>query len=108
MISFAAQVGWLSAKPQGHTETRHQMFGGELPELPAGELLADKWMQAGRAKPGFSGYMPLEWVDLQAFNALTGADLLPCEADCLVEMSRAYCAEIAETNPLRISPMERD
>ena len=83
------------------------MFGTELPELPCGELLQDTWQEIGLAGFGANGAVPLTWSEVQAFAALTNADLRPYEARCLMEMSRAYCTEIANTNPLRISPMER-
>jgi hypothetical protein len=54
-----------------------------------------------------AGVTPFEWTEIEAFNRLTAADLAPCEASCLVEMSRAYCVEIVNRNPLRKSPMER-
>jgi hypothetical protein len=55
-----------------------------------------------------AGAAPLEWAEIEAFNRLTQADLAPCEASCLADMSRAYCVEVADRNPLRKSPMERD
>jgi hypothetical protein len=54
-----------------------------------------------------SGAIPLSWQELRAFADLAGCDIKPFEALCLIEMSRAYCVEVAERDPLRISPMER-
>lgn len=65
------------------------------------------WQGLGLARDGMAGAVPLEWGEVEAFNRLTAADLSPCEASCLVDMSRAYCVEIADRNPLRKSPMER-
>lgn len=54
------------------------------------------------------GVVPFDWGEVQAYAALTAADLHPSEASCLVEMSRAYCREVIDGNPLRKAPMERD
>jgi len=54
-----------------------------------------------------AGAVPFEWGEVEAFNRLTAADLSPCEASCLVDMSRAYCVEVANRDPLRKPPMER-
>jgi hypothetical protein len=79
-----------------------------LPEMPCTELLHEIWHEIGLAGFGPHGAaVPLTWQEVQAFIATSGRDLIPIEARCLVEMSRAYCNEIANTNPLRISPMER-
>lgn len=72
------------------------------------ERLAEVWQALGYAKEGINGPMPFDWTEIEAFNRLTRADLHPCEASCLADMSRAYCLEVANRNPLRKSPMERD
>lgn len=84
------------------------LYGETLPELPASERLAELWQQLGYAKSGLNGAQPFDWTELQAFEAMTQSGLHPAEASCLVEMSRAYCVEVANGNPLRKSPMERD
>lgn len=61
----------------------------------------------GRCGMGQGGPLPLTWLELQAFGAMSGMELSAPEARCIVEMSRAYCNELANSNPLRISPMER-
>lgn len=66
------------------------------------------WQALGYARETMGGAIPFEWSEVHAFARLTCADLAPCEAFCLVDMSRAYCVEIANRNPLRIAPMERD
>jgi hypothetical protein len=97
----------MFAKPEGQDDTRLALFGEELPEIPATERLPELWRELGYARDGMSGVTPFEWAEIEAFNRLTAADLAPCEASCLVEMSRAYCVEIVNRNPLRKSPMER-
>ena len=84
------------------------MFGLSAPELPHTERLAEVWRDLGFARDGFAGAVPFEWAEIKAYADLTACDLAPCEASCLVDMSRTYCVEIANRNPLRIAPMERE
>jgi len=95
------------ARPEGSEETRLELFGEMLPELPATETLHDSWLELGCAGFGLTGATPLSWVDVAAFCQLTGADLRPWEATCLIEMSRAYVRSLSDKNPLSIAPMER-
>jgi hypothetical protein len=69
--------------------------------------LAEVWQALGYARDGFNGVVPFEWGEVESFTRLTATDLAPCEAFCLVEMSRAYCIEISNRSPLRKPPMER-
>jgi hypothetical protein len=94
--------------PDGQEENRSSLFGEHLPELPPTERLAEIWLEMGRSSDGINGATPFSWAELQAFAAMSGRDLHPCEASCLVDMSRAYCIELAERSPLRKAPMERD
>ena len=96
------------AVPEGQEENRAALFGDELPDLPPTERVADIWRELGRARQSINGPAPFEWAELQAFSALSGIALHPAEAACLVDMSREFSLEIAERNPLRKSPMERD
>lgn len=105
---FAAQVGWLLAKPEGQEENRAALFGEALPDLPPTERLHDVWRELGCAKDGFNGPLPFDWAEIAAFDRMIAADLAPCEASCLVDMSRSYCVEVTDRNPLRKAPMERD
>lgn len=84
------------------------MFGETLPEIPAAETLTDVWRDLNYAREGFAGALPFEWRELQAFSDMSGRVLAPCEASCLMDMSRAYCTAIADKNPLSKPPMERD
>jgi hypothetical protein len=95
------------AKPEGQDESRLFLYGETLPELPPAERLAAVWSELGYAKEGMAGAVPLDWSELEAFARLTDCDLNPHEASCLMDMSRAYCVEVANRNPLRKSPMER-
>lgn len=83
------------------------MYGESLPELPVAENLHYTWRTLGCVKMGASGPVPLDWVDIKAFNDLTEANLRPFEAECLVEMSRAFIAGLSDKGPLSIPPMER-
>jgi hypothetical protein len=100
-------LGYLWCVPEGAEESRASVMGMELPELPTKETLQDVWHSLGMALSGMSGAIPLSWQELRAFADLAGCDIKPFEALCLIEMSRAYCVEVAERDPLRISPMER-
>lgn len=94
-------------KPEGETETRAQLFGETLPELPPTERLADVWQSLDYATHGMAGPTPFTWGEIAAFARMTGIRLHRSEASCLMDMSRSFCAELADTNPLRIAPMER-
>ncbi len=97
----------MLVKPDGADETRLDMFGEKLPDIPATETLHDAWIDLGCANFGFAGPTPLSWVDVAAYSQLTGRALKPCEATCLIEMSRAYVQALNDKNPLSIAPMER-
>jgi hypothetical protein len=85
-----------------------QLYGESLPVLAAGERLADVWRELGYAKSGPHGAVPFDFTEVEAFNRLTNCNLAPVEALCLVDMSRVYCTEVMDNNPLRKSPMERE
>ena len=53
------------------------------------------------------GLEPFAWSEIDAYNRLTGRQLLPVQAQCLMDMSRAYVRGISDTNPLSIEPKER-
>jgi hypothetical protein len=89
-------------------ETRAEMFGEVLPDLAASERLAGLWQQLGYAGQSFNGIVPFDWRELQAFAVMTQCDITPLEALCLMDMSRAYCVEIGNRNPLSKAPMERE
>ena len=83
------------------------MFGVRLPDLPDSETLHEHWQELGCAVDSFDGLKPFSWSEIDAYSRLTGADLCPVEAQCLVDMSRAYARLRTDTNPLSIEPMER-
>ncbi len=95
------------AKPDGSSESRRELYGDDLPILPASETVADWWRELGYARSGMNGAEPYTWQELQAFAHVGGYDISPLQARCLIDMSRAYCAEIADGSPLRKPPMER-
>jgi hypothetical protein len=84
------------------------LYGETLPALPSSERLADLWQQLGYAGQSFGGVVPFSWQELQAFAEMTGCGITPAEASCLMDMSRAYCVEIGNGNPLSKAPMERE
>jgi len=85
------------------------MYGDDYPELPASESLVDYWRDIGFASPApMGGAFPISWRDVQAFKEAGGYDISPCEARCLVDMSRAYVQGMLDDHPLSIAPMERD
>lgn len=83
------------------------MFGEKLPELPYTERLADIWQSLGCSGSGVNGPAPFTWQELQAYSATSQRRLQPAEADCLIEMSRAFVAALNDKRPLSIAPMER-
>jgi hypothetical protein len=95
-------------KPEGEEQTRLQLYGESLPEMPVSERLQDIWRELGYAMPGPHGAVPFTYGEIAAFNGLADCNLAPVEAMCLVDMSRAYCVEIVEQSPLRKAPLERD
>lgn len=96
-------MGWLSAIPKGSTEARFEIYGTDLPELPATERLHEVWHDLGR----HSGQGPISWAEISAYIDLTGADLSRVEIRTLRLMSQAYVDGLMDTGPLSISPMER-
>lgn len=82
------------------------MYGLSLPELSETETLHRVWQELGMAAVGVSGAVPISWQELRAFADMAGRDIRPYEALCLVDMSRAYCAEIGNRASC-IAPMER-
>lgn len=84
------------------------MFGVRLPELPASERLAEIWAEMGMATASpMGGVTAVTWAEIDAYDRLNGRILAVCEAQCLMDMSRAYSAARDDTNPLSIEPMER-
>lgn len=84
------------------------MYGESLPELPASECVVEYWRELGYARESMNGAVPVTWQELQAFAEIGGYAISPVEARCLIDMSRAYCIEIANSSPLRKPPMERE
>lgn len=84
------------------------MYGETLPELPASEQVAEWWRELGYARSSLNGVEPFSWRELQAFAEIGGYAISPIEARCLMDMSRAYAVEVADSSPLRKPPMERE
>ena len=84
------------------------MYEARYPEAPDGETLPDLLAEAGWVSHHPSGSVkPLEWVEMQAFAAMTGVSLHPFFWRLLREMSAAYVSGLTDDNPLSIPPMER-
>lgn len=84
------------------------MFGHVVPELPATECLPEHWQDMGYAHTdALGGVSPFQWQEIDAYLRVTNCDLAPCEAQCLMDMSRAYVRAVQDTHPLSKSPMER-
>ncbi|MEX0301950.1 MAG: hypothetical protein AB3N24_05955 [Leisingera sp.] len=71
--------------------------------------MLDTLYDAGPVKHDpMAGAVALEWVDIQAFNALTGALSEPWEAQTLRHMSQAYERGLREgADAFSIMPSER-
>jgi len=81
----------------------------QLPDLGCVRYIADYWDKAGRAINGGMGRIPLNWQELGAMQNLLGIRLRPWEAECIVEMSRTYCANAASSDrhdPAPYSPTD--
>lgn len=94
--------------PDKQTETRAQSKGATLPEVAIAERMVELWQELGfvrRLSDG--GAAPFEWQELAAFADLAGYAISPIEAQCLMDMSRAYVAGLNDCNPFSIAPMER-
>lgn len=85
------------------TEARHEMFGVDLPELPATESLHEVWHELGRA--GKRG--AFDWLEILAYVELTGTALAPVECRTLVSMSEAYVAGMADVDRHSKAPLAR-
>jgi hypothetical protein len=96
------------ARPEGSDESRVALYGESLPELPASECIAEYWRELGYARESINGVAPVTWQELQAFAEIGGYAISPHEARCLIDMSRAYCVEIADRSHFRKPPMERE
>lgn len=84
------------------------MYGERLPEIPYTENLPDYWRDMGFAMLAPEvGFLPFTWQEVAAFKYAGGYDISPTEARVLIDMSRAYASNHADTNPLSIEPMER-
>lgn len=84
------------------------MFGDSFPEIPETENLLDHWRDIGFARPmAMGGFTGIDWQEVSAFMQATQCNINPAEAQALVDMSRAYVSNIADTTPLSIAPMER-
>jgi hypothetical protein len=88
-------------------ETRAELKGERLPEIPFSERLVDYWRELGYAMDGPAGPVPFTWGEVAAFASVGGYDIIPVEARVLVNMSRAYVDAMNDTAPLSKAPMDR-
>lgn len=82
------------------------MYGAALPDLSPLECLHEVWREAGMAAIGANGYIPLSWQELRAFSQMRGRKVEPYEASCIMDMSIAFCNEVADRTS-NIAPMDR-
>lgn len=116
-------MGFLNATPEGERiprltklanalRTRGEAmtdFHTGMPEFPASEYMMRAFMRLRPARPGMGGPEPWTWVDVEAFGRASQMISDPWEHEALIDMSHAYCAELASsTNVLTIPPTERD
>ena len=83
------------------------MYGEQYPDVTPDELTVIYWTEAGMCGQDMNGFVPLSWIELDAFNRLMGYDLDAVELHCIRDMSGAYANARRDDNPLSISPMER-
>lgn len=65
-----------------------------MPEINDGRYLINWWTDLGMANYGFNGVIPLTYMDLQAWAAMTKRDPNPWESATLVNLSRQYCSQM--------------
>lgn len=79
-----------------------------MPTYPPSEYMLRAFLRLRPAKPGISGPAPWSWLDVEAFGRATSMIADPWEHEALIDMSSAYCAELASsTDALTIPPTER-
>lgn len=84
-------------------------MGTILPTVDPAETLVELWHELGFFRRlGDGTPTAFEWQELAAFAQMSGYAISPIEAHCLMDMSRAYVAGLADTHPFSIPPMERD
>jgi len=93
----------LNVTPEKHNEARYEVFGWTVPELHPDERLHEVWHELGEAHEG----QPLQWQEMQAYANMTGEAIQPEEWRMVREMSVAYCAQLRNTSPFAVSPMEK-
>ena len=84
------QLAWLNAKIDGEELTRSEKAReeGSAPPMPDNPLphVASWLLEAGPDK----GDGPLDWLDIKAWQELSGLELLPFEAALIRRMSIIY------------------
>lgn len=65
-----------------------------MPEVNSGFYLIGWLNELGLANYGLNGVIPLTFVDLQAWQTMTGRNVNPWESKTLITLSRQYCAQM--------------
>jgi hypothetical protein len=66
-----------------------------FPDIKKGRELTNMLFQIGVYKQGFSGIVPVDWVDIKAWSDLTGVVLTGEEARILRKLSEDYCQQFS-------------
>ena len=121
MALYVRHSAWLDAIPQRegekdlppNTVSRRDATlekGGliDMPELECGDYLIRHLFDVGPTLAGGMGNSPLTYSEIEAWQRITGIELLPWEAALLRRLSAEYLAESsAATKPDRPAPFGR-
>ena len=121
MALYVRQSAWLDAIPQSegkkdlpaNTVSRRDAAldkGGsiEMPELECGDYLIKHLFDVGPTLAGGMGNSPITYSEIEAWQRITGIELLPWEAGLLRRLSAEYLAESsAATKHDRPAPFGR-
>ncbi|MBF9050635.1 hypothetical protein GTA62_14725 [Roseobacter sp. HKCCD9010] len=68
----------------------------DYPEIESLEHLPEVLLSCGPTKGGGFGPVALDWVDIEAFERLSGVSIGPWGAEAVIAASRAYVAALGE------------
>ena len=93
-------LAWLRSTEEGAQQSRIEkrrdtgITDEVMPEVDEGRYLINWLNDLGLANYGFNGVIPLTFIDLQAWAAMTGRNPNPWESTTLITLSRQYCSQM--------------
>lgn len=114
-------MAWLYATPRSsdpkrpNSESRYQKFRRiadsgrdaphlEMPEIEGGAYLIEYLAEIGEAKHGSTGIVPIEWIDIKAWQDVTGMVLNMWEAKTIKYLSAVYVNQYIEAGDPNCPP----